>query len=76
MLNLRLGKRSTVPFCALKRDARPEQLQLARGLQKNGGFEIFSRDADAVFLVILLRSLFYRYRSRGLFLVALCEPDL
>ena len=36
-----LEKRSTVLFCASKRETRPEQFQLARGLREKGGRNFF-----------------------------------
>src|SRR2546428_9732328 len=36
-LNFHSEKHSTVQFCASKRETRPEQFQLARGIRKKGG---------------------------------------
>jgi hypothetical protein len=48
-LNPHLEKHLTIPFRALNRKTRLEQFQLARALQKKGGQQFFSRDAQAMF---------------------------
>ena|SRR5213592_847458 len=76
-LNLRSEKRSTVLFCALKRDAGPEQLQLARTLVEKSQKAVAPREANLDSWRELANSSLFLFQgssekeTRGLYLLKL-----